>query len=75
MALRKTPDDWISVADAAQIAGYHEESIRRLIREKKIQARKFVTVWQVSRTSLLAYVRYAALLGNHRGPKDPLDKP
>ena len=48
--------EWITVQEAAEISGYHPEHIRRLIREGKVDARKFSIVWQVDKTSLLTYV-------------------
>lgn len=52
--------DWITTEEAAQLSGYHPEYIRELIRAKKIKAQKFAVVWQVSRKSLLSYVKMAA---------------
>jgi len=34
--------DWISVEEAAELSGYSEEQLRRLIREKQITAEKKV---------------------------------
>ena len=50
---------WITTREAAQIAGYHPERIRELLREGKVRARKFGLVWQVHRLSLLGYRRRA----------------
>lgn len=52
-------DEWLSVADAARLSGYHPEYIRRLIRDGVIEARKFSIVWQVRRKSLEDYVESA----------------
>ena len=49
-------EDWITVTEAAEISGYHPEHIRRVIREGKIDARKFSIVWQISKSSLLDYI-------------------
>ena len=65
-------DEWISVSDAAKLSGYNKEHITRLIREEKIKAKKFATVWQVNRASLLAYTEKTEQLGNKRGPKPKL---
>jgi len=62
-------DEWISVRDAAQLSGYNKEHITRLIREGKIKAKKFSIVWQISRSSLEAYIAKTEKLGNKRGPK------
>jgi hypothetical protein len=61
--------DLINVNDAAKISGYHPEHIRRLIREGKLKAEKFATVWQVDRYSLYLYVRKVEKMGSKRGPK------
>jgi len=60
---------WITVEDAAKLAEYHPEHIRRLIRQGKIEARKFATVWQVNKSSLISYKNEIKDLGNKRGPK------
>jgi len=49
--------DWITTAEAVGLSGYNAEYIRRLIRTGKVKAHKFGIVWQISRTSLLAYIR------------------
>ncbi len=60
-------DDWITVEEAADLTNYNDEHIRRLIREGRIQAKKFADVWAVSRKSLLDYVREQAQRGEKRG--------
>jgi excisionase family DNA binding protein len=62
--------DWISVSDAAKLTGYHPEHITRLIRQGKLKARKIITVWQVSKSSLLAYSAQAEHISKKRGPRD-----
>jgi hypothetical protein len=64
-------DEWITVKEASKISGYNEEYITHLIREGKgkIKAKKFGFVWQVSRSSILAYTARTEKLGNKRGPK------
>ena len=66
-------DDWITTQEAARLSGYHPDTIRELMREGKVKARKFATVWQVNRSSLLGYVREQEKHGERRGPK-PLTK-
>ncbi len=64
------PDDWITTTEAAGLSGYHPERVRELIRDGKIEARKFGTIWQVSQSSLLAYVKAAKKTDDKRwGPK------
>ncbi len=61
--------EWLTVNDAAKLSGYHPESIRELIRQGKIKARKFSIVYQVNRESLLAYIAKAKETGEKRGRK------
>ncbi len=65
--------DWITTTQAAELSGYHPERIRELVREGQIEAQKFGTLWQISRASLLTYLKAAEKSGDkRRGPK-PLD--
>jgi len=61
--------EWITTAEAATLSGYHRDHILRLIAGKKIKARKFATVWQVKKASLISYIRKTEKLGTKRGPK------
>ncbi len=61
--------DWLTVNEAAALTGYHPERIRELVRDQKITARKFSIVWQVSRSSVLAYRAQMQKLGAKRGRK------
>jgi excisionase family DNA binding protein len=58
--------DWITTTEAAQLSGYHPEHIRRLVRSGDVEARKFGIVWQVNKTSLLAFVNAAAKSSDKR---------
>jgi excisionase family DNA binding protein len=62
-------EQWLTTQQAAELIGYHPNYIRKLIRAKKVKARKFGDVWQVDRASLLAYTRTVGKLGEKRGPK------
>ena len=62
-------DDWITVAEASKLSGYHAETLRELIRDGRIKGRKFATVWQVSRSSLIGYLREQERHGEKRGRK------
>jgi hypothetical protein len=64
-----TNDEWLSIHDAAKLSSYHPESIRELIRQGKIKARKFSIVYQVDRESLLSYLATAQAKGEKRGRK------
>jgi excisionase family DNA binding protein len=66
------PEEWLTVKDAAALAGYNEEYVRRLIRQGKVKARKFGPVWQVGRVSLLDFLRDAHKSDDvRRGPRRP----
>lgn len=63
-------ETWISVSEAAKASGYHPERIRELIRDGKVNARKFSIVWQVNRVSLMKYLSEAQRSADKRhGPK------
>lgn len=62
-------DDWITTAEAVKLTGYHPKHLRRLLRSGHVKGKKWSREWQVSRTSLLAYIRQAERLGEKRGPK------
>ncbi len=62
-------NDWITMAEAAEVSGYHPDHVRRLIRDGHLKAQQFGIVWQISRSSLQAYVRKAEQKGERRGPK------
>jgi excisionase family DNA binding protein len=62
--------DYITVSQASKLSGYNEEHIRRLLRDGLISGRKFGIVWQVSESSLLAYLTEAQKSEDKRhGPK------
>jgi excisionase family DNA binding protein len=67
-------EDWITTNEAAELAGYHPDHVRRLILAGKLEARRFGPVWAVSRTSVLAYLRQMEELGERRGPKTGEDE-
>ena len=63
-------DEWITTREAVEISGYHPYHLRRLIRAGKLQSRKFGTIWQVDRQSLLQYLKEAQDSTDARwGPK------
>jgi excisionase family DNA binding protein len=62
-------DEWITTAEAAELTGYHRNHILRLLEGGKVKAQKWGIQWQVSRSSLLAYVRTVEKTGAKRGPK------
>lgn len=62
-------DDWITSAEAAELTGYTPKHVRRLVESGKVEGKRFGKVWQVSRSSLLAYARKVEKMGEKRGPK------
>ena len=63
-------DEWLTVQEAAKISSYHAEYLRLLIRQGKLNARKFGPIWAVSKFSLLAYLEIAQKSDDGRqGPK------
>jgi excisionase family DNA binding protein len=62
--------DWISVEEAAELSGYSEEQLRRLIREKQVTADKKGGRWWVDQKSLLSYLKASKQSPDkRRGPK------
>ncbi len=66
-------DDWITTQEAVKLSGYHQEHLRAMIRQGRIKARKYFVIWQVSRTSLLAYLGEQGKKGEKRGRKPHID--
>jgi excisionase family DNA binding protein len=65
-------EDWLTTYEAVRISGYELDYIRKLIRAKKITGRKWGQSWQVSRTSLLAFLKSKEQQGEKRGRKPKL---
>lgn len=45
-------DDFVTVSDAAKRLNIHPESVRRLIRQGKLPARKFANTWLIDASTL-----------------------
>ena len=53
-------EEWLTVEQAAGMSGFNAQYIRRLLRTRKIEGRKFGRmIWQVNRASLSAYLKEA----------------
>lgn len=65
-------EDWLTTYEAVHISGYELDYIRKLIRAQKITGRKWGQSWQVSRTSLLAFLKSKKQQGQKRGRKPKL---
>ena len=62
-------EDWITTNEAAEISGYHPEYVRQLLKQKRVEGKKFGHVWQISRVSLRDYLVNMKKKGERRGPK------
>jgi hypothetical protein len=52
-------EEWLTVAEAAELSGYNAEYLRRLMRDDKIKYRRFSFIYQVNRESLIGYLKMA----------------
>lgn len=66
-------DDWITTAEASKLSGYNPEYIREMIRQGRVKGRKYFVIWQVSQSSMLAYLKEQHQRGEKRGRR-PLTK-
>jgi len=62
-------EEWLTTYEAARLAEYDPDYIRKLVRAKKVKARKWGQAWQVHRESLLEYVKKTRAKGDKPGPK------
>lgn len=63
-------EDWLTTKQASELSGYHLVYIRDLIRAGQVDGRKWGQSWQVSKSSLLAYLEAANQSDDkRRGPK------
>jgi excisionase family DNA binding protein len=62
-------EDWLTTYEAVRLSGYELDYIRKLVRAKKIVGRKWGQSWQVSRSSLLEFLKTRENEGQKRGRK------
>jgi hypothetical protein len=62
-------EDWLTTYEAVQLSGYELDYIRKLVRAQKIIGRKWGQSWQVSRKSLLEFLKKRENQGEKRGRK------
>ena len=67
-------DDWLSTDDAAKLSGFHPDHIRRLVRSKHVEARKWGNAWMIRRKSLSSYIAASKQRGKKRGPRKSADE-
>lgn len=58
--------EYVSVEEAAEITGYDPEYIRRLLRQKKVNAEKKGTMWWIDMDSLKEYKKKMDTLGTDK---------
>ena len=64
-------EKWLTTAEAAELSGYHPYYLRELMRQSKVTGKKFGTVWQISKESLMEYIKAAEESDDkRRGAKD-----
>ncbi len=74
MVAMRELDEWLSTYDAAKVAGFHPDHVRRLVRAKQLEARKWGNAWMIRRKSLFRYITAARRRGKKRGPKSFTDQ-
>lgn len=57
---------WITTEEAVEMSGYHVNYLRQLIKDGKVNGRKFGPVWQVDSLSLMAYIDTGAKTNDRR---------
>ena len=62
-------EEWLTIYEAAELANYDPDHLRKLVRANKIKARKWGYTWQVHRDSLFEYAKEIETKGKKRGPK------
>ena len=64
-------EEWITTTQVAQLTGYNQEYIRRLLRTGKVVGKKWGRDWMVEFASLRAYMQAREV----RKPRGDLQKP
>ena len=55
--------EWVTVAEASELTGYSVQYLRRIARQGRIKARKWVNAWMIDRAALLDYKQEMDALG------------
>ena len=62
-------DEYITVITAAEISGYNQQYLRRLLRENVFRSRRIGQLWLINRNDFLYYLSKAKRSGDKRyGP-------
>lgn len=62
-------EEWITTFEASQISKYELDYIRKLLRARAIEGRKWGQSWQVNRASLMKFLARREKQGLKRGRK------
>jgi len=62
-------EEWLTTFEAAQIANYDPDYIRKLVRAEKIKHAEWGQSWQVQRDSLFEYLKKFRGIGKPKGTK------
>lgn len=57
------PTEWITTTEAAELTGYSVQYLRRLVRQGRVKARKWVNAWMIDQAALLDYKQKMDNLG------------
>lgn len=68
-------DDFLTTEEASNLLDCHQNWIRELCRDGKIECKRFGRSWMVSRTSLEAYKNKPHEKPGPKPKKEPGDKP
>jgi excisionase family DNA binding protein len=62
-------EEWLTTYEAATVAEYDPDYLRKMVRAGKIKARKWGLSWQINSESLMAFKKESEEKGGKRGPK------
>jgi len=62
-------EEWLTTYEAAKVADYDPDYLRKMVRAGKIKARKWGLSWQINCESLMTFKQESEEKGGKRGPK------
>lgn len=68
-------EEWLTTYEAARMADYDPDYVRKLVRAGKIKARKWGQSWQIHGASLMSFKKQNEEKGEKRGPKKLINQP
>lgn len=66
MMTEKQDTEWVTTSEAADLTGYSIQYVRRLVRNGRVRAQKWVRDWMVDKEALLAYQQSMQTLGDRK---------